>query len=82
MNSWTDGATLEAIATQKMSTDRGAHWTTVTNTPWARGGGPVAFNDGTAVMLGLTAYSSSRRPRLKVATSPDRGKTWQSFEPR
>jgi hypothetical protein len=51
-SSWVDGATLEAIGLLRISTDRGAHWTTVANKPWARGGGPVAFDDGSAVMLG------------------------------
>ncbi|WP_112246399.1 beta propeller repeat protein [Kribbella monticola] len=50
-SSWVDGATLEAIGLLRMSTDRGAHWTTVADKPWARGGGPVVFN-GSAVMLG------------------------------
>ncbi|QNE20812.1 hypothetical protein F1D05_26490 [Kribbella qitaiheensis] len=91
----------------------------MTNQPWARGGGPVAFDDGTAVMLGLRTdhpspslygLSGGRAKLLNgvpdrmddlagdgkllygiqlesphattVATSTDRGKTWESFEPR
>jgi hypothetical protein len=47
-----DGSTPEAIATMKISTDRGAHWRTVGNLPWGRAGGPVAFDDHTAALLG------------------------------
>jgi hypothetical protein len=61
-NSWIDGATFEAIGLLRVSTDRGAHWTTVTNKPWARAGGPVAFDDGSAVMLGLKLNDPSPSP--------------------
>jgi hypothetical protein len=55
--SWMDGATLEAIGVVRMSSDRGATWTSVRNKPWARGGGPIAFDDGTALMLGIAQTS-------------------------
>ncbi len=55
--SWMDGATLEAIGVVRMSTDRGATWASVQSKPWARGGGPVAFDDGTALMLGIAQNS-------------------------
>lgn len=115
-----DGSTPEAIIKLKMSTDRGATWRPVTNLPWGRAGGPVAFDDHTAVLLGqqdsanpaLSLYSiiggaakkldsappnllegltgdgralystKVESPTTKVATSPDRGKTWTTFEPR
>ncbi|HET6293052.1 MAG TPA: hypothetical protein VFG33_06745 [Kribbella sp.] len=51
--SWVDGATLEAIGKVRMSTDAGARWQTVQIPRLARGGGPVAFNDGTARMIGI-----------------------------
>lgn len=60
--SWMDGATLEAIGVVRMSTDRGATWTSVRNKPWARGGGPIAFDDGTALMLGIS--QNSPKPAL------------------
>jgi hypothetical protein len=118
-NSQNDAATLESIGRLRMSTDAGSQWQTVKNAPWARGGGPVAFNDGTALMIGtaldgsnaLYAIDSSgvatKVPGLpgmltdlsgdgkllygpvlqgmtqkKVATSTDRGQSWQQFEPR
>jgi len=69
-SSWMDGATFEAIGTMVMSTDAGATWKKVTDKPWARGGGPVAFNDGTAVMLGLTTADLS--PSLYVIAGDGR----------
>jgi len=57
--SWDDGATLEAIGKVRMSMDAGARWQTVQNAPWARGGGPVAFNDGTALMIGTSTNGLS-----------------------
>ncbi|ONI78400.1 hypothetical protein BWI15_00535 [Kribbella sp. ALI-6-A] len=63
-SSWVDGATAEAIGTLKMSTDRGSTWTSVADRPWARGGGPVAFNDGTAVMLGVSKQGQTALYRL------------------
>lgn len=109
----------EQIATMKLSTDRGATWTTVTTPPWVRAAGPVVFDDGTVMMIGKTEADpvdvlhrivdgqvlpvEGTRDRLydletdgsllygianedpinkRVATSTDRGKTWQFFEPR
>jgi hypothetical protein len=75
--SWIDGATFEAIGTLKMSTDRGANWTTVTDKPWAREGGPVAFNDGTALMLGrsrdgvVALYPLDDQPGQTLLTGHD-----------
>lgn len=51
-SSHSDGTTPEAIQTMKVSTDRGAHWRTATNTPWGRAGGPIVFDDQTAIFLG------------------------------
>lgn len=42
----------EEVATVRMSTDRGGHWTTVQTPRWSKGVYPVAFDDGTAVALG------------------------------
>ncbi|WP_432946200.1 hypothetical protein ACQPXM_07595 [Kribbella sp. CA-253562] len=68
-SSWVDGATAEAIGTLKMSTDRGARWTSVADRPWARGGGPVAFNDGTAMMLGVSKQGQTGLYRLADGTA-------------
>jgi hypothetical protein len=68
-NSWVDGATAEAIGTLKMSTDRGARWTSVADRPWARGGGPVAFDDGTAMMLGVSKQGRTALYRLADGTA-------------
>jgi hypothetical protein len=48
----TIGNLSETVSTMRISTDRGAHWTTVRDTPWSLNAGPVALNDGTALVLG------------------------------
>lgn len=50
--SWFDGATIEPIAVLRMSRDHGQTWTTVQGHPRYRAGGPIAFDDGTALLLG------------------------------
>ncbi|NEA31552.1 sialidase family protein [Streptomyces sp. SID13031] len=118
-----DGATPEPIIKMLISTDRGATWQQVTSTPWGRVGGPVVFNDRSAVLLGQPsaddpegtipsiytitgnrAKTLGKAPALlqdltgneqllygitlgspsatQVASSTDRGKTWEFAEPR
>jgi hypothetical protein len=52
---------IQVVSTMKMSTDRGAHWTTVQNYASSCDAGPVAFDDGTALVLGARANDSSSR---------------------
>lgn len=55
-----DGATFEAIGSVVISTDSGVTWRTVQDTPWARMGGPVPFDDGTAALLGIQPESNAK----------------------
>jgi len=48
----TIGDAGETIATMRISTDRGLNWATVRGAPWTLSAGPVAFDDGTAIVLG------------------------------
>jgi hypothetical protein len=69
------GDSFETVATMRISTDRGLHWTTVEHPPWRLNAAPVAFNDGTAVVLG--SRDSARTPQLyriaEGSAHPDRG---------
>jgi hypothetical protein len=73
-----DGSTPEAIVTMKMSTDRGAHWSTVTGAPWGRASGPIAFDDHTATLLGqqdpdsatLSIYTIAEGKATLVTSAP------------
>lgn len=73
-----DGSTPEAIITMKMSTDRGDHWQTVTDLPWGRAGGPVAFDDHIATMLGqqepdsgtLSIYTLAEGKAIRLDDAP------------
>ncbi|HEY3557783.1 MAG TPA: hypothetical protein VGL05_09980 [Kribbella sp.] len=51
----------QAVAKLEISTDRGANWKTVQNPPPSLSTAPLAFDDGTALMLGGRAGD---RPRL------------------
>jgi hypothetical protein len=52
----------QRVASMRMSTDRGVHWSTVEGAPPVVSAPPLAFNDGTAVMLG--SRPGDNRPRL------------------
>jgi hypothetical protein len=66
---------IETVTTMRISTDRGVNWTTVEHTPWRLNAAPVAFDDGTAVLLGGRPGGST--PQLyrisEGAARPDRG---------
>lgn len=66
---------IETVSTMRISTDRGVSWTTVQDAPWRLNAAPVAFDDGTAVVLG--GRQGARTPQLyritKGAARPDRG---------
>ncbi|MGY4765393.1 sialidase family protein [Kribbella sp. CWNU-51] len=71
----TIGSLSETVSTMRISTDRGAHWTTVRKTPWSLNAGPVVLNDGTAMVLG--GRSGDPTPHLYRISDgqarPDRG---------
>ncbi|MEU4196114.1 sialidase family protein [Kribbella sp. NPDC026611] len=52
----------QSVGSMRMSTDRGTHWTTVQGTPPGLNTPPLAFNDGTGLMLG--GRPGDNRPRL------------------
>jgi hypothetical protein len=58
---------VETVASMKISTDRGVHWTTVLHPPSRLQAAPIAFDDGTAVMLGVPRGGSS--PQLYRITN-------------
>lgn len=66
--SWHDGATFEAIGSVVISTDRGVSWRTVQGTPWARMGGPVPFDDGTAALLGIQPENNAKPTGYLIGT--------------
>jgi hypothetical protein len=111
--------TNERIATMKLSTDRGATWTTVNTPRLVRAAGPVVSDDGTIMLLGgteadptptlyrladgqvLPVADAAGRLRdlasngtmlwgpaigaatsVRIATTTDRGQSWNSFQPR
>ncbi|MBP2355205.1 hypothetical protein JOF29_006315 [Kribbella aluminosa] len=51
----------QQVAKMAISTDRGNHWTPVQNPPASLSTSPVAFDDGTAMMIG---GASGDRPRV------------------
>ncbi|WP_427885144.1 WD40/YVTN/BNR-like repeat-containing protein [Kribbella sp. GL6] len=53
--------TGQQVTKMAISTDRGEHWTTVQNPPPSLSTSPVAFDDGTALMIGGPAGA---RPRI------------------
>lgn len=57
----------ETVASIRLSTDRGATWTMVRQAPQNLNAAPVAFDDGTAVMLG--ARSGHSTPQLYRITT-------------
>jgi hypothetical protein len=66
---------VETVASMRISTDRGVHWTTVLNPPSRLQAAPIAFDDGSAVMLGVRRGGSS--PQLyritNGAAEPEKG---------
>ncbi|HET6985606.1 MAG TPA: sialidase family protein, partial [Kribbella sp.] len=58
----TIGDQLETVASMRISTDRGAHWTTVQHAPWSLKAAPVVSDDGTVVLVG----AQSGDPRLRL----------------
>lgn len=56
------GSVTETVTTMRISSDRGEHWTTVEQVPSRLDTAPIAFNDGTALMLG--GRSGDPKPRL------------------
>ncbi len=58
----TTGDPVETVASMRISTDRGAHWTTVQHAPWSLKAAPVVSDDGTAVVFG----GRSGDPRLRL----------------
>jgi hypothetical protein len=65
---------FESVASIKMSTDRGVHWTTVLHPPSRLTAAPVAFDDGTAALVGQSRAGGA--PQLYRITNgsaqPDR----------
>jgi hypothetical protein len=56
-----DAAMNENIARMRISTDRGAHWASVQDTPVRLDAAPLAFDNGTAVLLGGRAGDPKAR---------------------
>ena len=56
------GGVTETITEMRISTDRGEHWTTVQKPPSRLDTAPLAFDGGTAVMIG--GRSGDPKPRL------------------
>lgn len=52
-SSWKDGATVEAIGNMVLSADAGKTWRPVKGLPFARLAGPVAFDDGSGVLVAV-----------------------------
>lgn len=67
----------EELGTMRLSTDRGATWTTVDTPPWVRAAGPVAFDGGIVMMNGMTpddpVYKLRRIADGKVEPVPGPG---------
>jgi len=61
------GGLTETVTMMRISTDRGEHWTTVEQVPSRLDTAPIAFDDGTALMLG--GRSGDPKPRLYRITA-------------
>ena len=70
----TVGATGQTVSKLELSTDRGANWTTVENPPASLSASPLAFDDGTALLVGGHPGARPRVYRVRDgAAKLDRG---------
>ncbi|MEV6268092.1 hypothetical protein AB0L64_13025 [Kribbella sp. NPDC051936] len=68
------GANGQTVSKMELSTDRGANWTTVQDPPAGLSASPLAFDDGTALLLGGRAGDRPRLYRVRDgAAKLDRG---------